>query len=62
MKILKEGMLPTEQDRCIVCGCEFEFDRTDVLEEYLKYIYVKCPTCGDIIYLTKEQREELNLE
>lgn len=60
MKILKEGKLPSTKDRCLVCGCEFEFDRTDVVDSDGFYL-IKCPTCRDDIYLTKEQKEELNL-
>ena len=53
IKILKPGTIPQKIKRiysvkCYHCGCEFEFDKTDCLndQELKGFITINCPCCG----------------
>ena len=47
--------------KCCACGCQFEYERQDVLEVYfdpLEHVdlwYVGCPECGDITGFEKPE-------
>ena len=32
-KIIKEGELPVKRVKCDYCGCEFEYDKRDLIKE-----------------------------
>lgn len=64
MKIIKQGKLPTAQAKCQYCGCEFEFDITDVDLHIGSYTgcpespaTVRCPQCKNEILV----KDKLNL-
>lgn len=51
-KIIKEGELPVKRAKCDYCGCEFEYDKRDVVMErevfygsFIKRHSVECPYC-----------------
>ena len=53
MKIIKHGNVPRATATCPVCGCEFEYEKQDVEEEYaftgqviMKKYFIRCPECG----------------
>lgn len=57
IKVIKHGKKPTLKKVCSVCGCEFEFDASDLQEEYClnaypsyKRRYIVCPDCGERIF------------
>ena len=57
MRIIKQGVLNSYRFTCPYCGCEYEYDDSDLHEEYGltstgSYNYVICPCCGkkNIIY------------
>ena len=56
IKVIKHGQ-KTFKKVCSSCGCEFEFDVTDLQDEWClnsypsyKRRYVVCPDCGERIY------------
>ena len=59
IKIIKEGKLTKFTKTCPDCGCEFEYDTTDLHTDYSICLtsypaqyntYVICPCCGKHIY------------
>jgi len=57
IKVIKHGKKPALKKVCSVCGCEFEFDVSDLQEEYClnaypsyKRRYIVCPDCGEKIF------------
>lgn len=53
IKILKAGTIPQKIKRiyrvkCSHCGCEFEFNKTDCLndQELKDFVTINCPWCG----------------
>lgn len=60
-KIIKEGKLPVQKMTCPVCGCEFEYDYTDLTSGYddFNIFYtdggVNCPCCNKFHPLTEKE-------
>ena len=63
IKVIKEGKLERFKKTCSVCGCEFEYDISDLYKEYNHSLafttypvkhqykrYVNCPCCGTQVY------------
>lgn len=63
IKVIKEGKLERFKKTCPICGCEFEYDISDLYKEYNRSIvfttypakyqykrYVNCPCCGTQVY------------
>jgi hypothetical protein len=52
MKIIKEGKIPTPEEKVFVCShckCEFIADIYDIHCRQIYGAYVECPTCGKYI-------------
>lgn len=57
IKVIKHGKKPAFKKVCPVCECEFEFEVSDLQEEYClnaypsyKRRYIVCPDCGEKIF------------
>lgn len=55
IKIIKEGKITKFRKTCPDCGCEFEYEASDVVTDYAECLttyppryntYVVCPCCG----------------
>jgi len=49
MKVIVKG--GTFRKKCKECGCEFEFTKEDIREDYRDKPLVDCPECGTEIFL-----------
>ena len=70
IKIIKEGKITKFRKTCPDCGCEFEYDASDVVTDYgvclttypPKYnTYVVCPCCRKRIYHGTIQEADLTI-
>lgn len=56
IKIIKEGTIikETHHALCSRCGCEFTYEKEDLMTSVIDhcYFYVKCPCCGEFIYMS----------
>ena len=59
IRIIKEGKITKFKKTCPDCGCEFEYDESDLQTDYRLYLntypgqyetYVVCPCCGKHIH------------
>lgn len=74
-KIIKEGKLIPRKMKCIVCGCEFEYDKRDVCkatdysiaqlsypQKHPETLYVDCPYCNERHILSPTTLDEMKNE
>lgn len=65
-EMIKNGDIPKASAKCPICGCEFMYDRRDVLEcsgihdSHFDY-YVSCLCCEGKLKITHEKLERLKL-
>lgn len=60
-QIIKHGNVPQKRMLCISCGCLFEYGPLDVSntkhKEGQSFLnFVKCPDCGQILFLGDRER------
>lgn len=52
MKIIKEGISPeemTKKETCYNCKTKFEYQNSDIQDDFRDGSYVICPKCGKFI-------------
>lgn len=68
IKIIKQGKITRFKKTCQDCGCEFEYEASDLIMDYNvclttyppKYnTYVVCPCCGKRVYHGTTQAVDL---
>ena len=66
-KIIKEGKLPVKRMTCNYCGCEFEYDVTDLDIDTIAFVQgferynLRCPHCG-VTLTSPYNRDEMKAE
>lgn len=61
MKILRFGKFPTIEVTCPKCESLLEINKLDAKLGGGNIFYVVCPCCDEIVKLSEEQKQELNI-